>query len=102
MGGRDVVDVVEPKKDTKNKDEQTQLVSDVRRILATPEGKRFFVWFFQTFPLLRECYTKNADTYYFLGQWSVSRTINNLLADAVPDLMVPLLLREEFDSERTD
>lgn len=80
--------------------ENNQLLSDVRTMMATPEGRRFIRWFFGQFPLKRELYTKNADTYYFLGQWSVTRAVDNLLSDAVPDLMCPLLLREDFDCAR--
>ncbi len=80
-------------------DEQKQLTSDVKKLMATPEGRRFVLWLLKTFPPYRECYTKNADTYYFLGQVSVSRCVVNLLSDAVPDLMVPLIFREETYSE---
>jgi hypothetical protein len=74
-----------------------QLLGDARALLKTQEGQRFFRWFFATFPYAMEINTGNANIYYYAGRVSVSRLVAELLAAARPDLMTPLLLREDFN-----
>jgi hypothetical protein len=75
----------------------TQLIRDTKAVIDTPEGKRFFLWFFRICPLFGEIFDKSSGIYFSAARHSVAVQVYSLLVKASPEFMVPKLFREDVN-----
>ena len=60
-------------------------LADLRKLVASPEGKRFFLRSFDHTGLFRSSYTGNANTYFREGRRDVALWLFHEILEAVPD-----------------
>ena len=74
----------------KNKLAELQLLTDVKALLNTPEGMRFFKWLLDKAYLFKTTFTGNSRTYFLEGHRNLGIMVFNLLMKAAPQKLIEL------------
>lgn len=64
--------------------EHEQLLSDVRELVKSPAGSRFFQWFFRRGMLFSTTFTGNSQGYFLEGGRNLALQVFNVLVQAAP------------------
>jgi len=85
--------------DKKVKNERDQQLSDLRDLLATPQGERFFKRLFDEGGLFNTTFTGNSQTYFKEGWRALALKVLSDVCEAVsdPTKIGKLLIREKKD-----
>jgi hypothetical protein len=75
----------------KNQNEEVQLIEDLKMILQTPQGFRFFKWFFTEGNLTAVSMTGNSWTFFKEGHRNFAKHVHNLVVDADCDVASKIL-----------
>lgn len=66
------------------KREHEQLLADVRDMINSPSGSRFFQWFFRRGMLFSTTFTGNSHGYFLEGGRNLALQVFNVLVQAAP------------------
>jgi hypothetical protein len=83
--------------------EHDQLMADVREILASTAGNRFFQWFFRRGMLFSTTFTGNSHGYFLEGGRNLALQVFNVLVQAAPiESLTALLVELKTEAEETN
>lgn len=71
-------------------------LKDLRLILETPEGVRFFKRFFDEAKMFQTCFTGNSTTYHNEGRRDLGLKFFSDCVEACPEKISELILRREL------
>ena len=85
-------DVSESEKEAKL--ERTQEIEDLKRILKTPHGIRFFQRFLIEGKVFNSTFTGNSNTFFLEGKRSLALKVFNDICEASPDKIAEIMVRK--------
>lgn len=89
--------------DQKQRMERDQELEDVRRLLHTPEGFRFFRRLISKTMLFQTTFTGNSTSYLYEGKRAVGLEIWFDIVESSPDLVAKILIPEPvIEEKKTD
>lgn len=83
----------------KEKDERIQYLEDLKKILDTKEGIRFFRKFLADGYIFRTTFTGNSQTFFLEGQRNLALKYFNDICDADPTKLQTLMLQKKETEE---
>lgn len=92
----------EEKKQKRNDRRRERQLSDIRHVLKTPEGRRFYWRLMEEGRVFVDpfCFEQTNNTHYQLGRQSVSRTFLNDLLEAKPEALQQMQLERKSEEEK--
>lgn len=81
--------------DKKQKLERLQYIEDIKEILSTKAGKRFFNKYFSDSMIFVTTFTGNSETFFNEGKRSVGLRLFYDVIEARPELLLELAVKKE-------
>lgn len=81
------------------KNERIKYLQDLKFILNTPQGERFFKKFVELGYIFRTTFTGNSKTFFLEGHRNLALSIFNDICEADPNIVPKLMINQEKKEE---
>ena len=81
----------------KRKNRRDQELEDIKQILDTPQGVRFFRRLFSTGSMFSTTFTGNSKTFFLEGQRNIALRFFNDVCEAAPEKISDVIIEEVDD-----